>query len=120
MSEGYALPLVDVYVSDFSGVIERSCLANRLIPQAIVESRQHGKALLNVIGLEAEGFVNMMLVHDDVAEAIHDAESAAMKPCPELVSLTMRGWIGPVDIEDGENVPIPKAGGFKTESVLQQ
>ena len=81
--------------------------------------REQLEALLEVVVLEGEGLFDPLVMHGDVTDAVHQAETPAPQIHPEFVGLAVNCLADPVHVENPENVPVPKVGCIKSDPVLQ-
>lgn len=88
--------------------------------RGLVQGRENGKALLCVITLEAECFFDVVVVHDDIAYTVHQAVLITSEAHPQFVAQTVGGLINPVHVKNPQDIPVPDAGGFVPEPMLDQ
>jgi hypothetical protein len=78
------------------------------------------KALLGVAAFEAKGLFDFMLMHYDVANAVHQAILVAAKAHPQLVGSVMGHLIYPMYVQDPQDILVPYTGRLISETVLDQ
>ena len=77
------------------------------------------EALLDVVGFEGESLFDPVLMHGDVADAVHEAEAPATQVHPEFIGPAVECLVDSVDIQNPQNVPAPQLGGIEADPVLQ-
>ena len=85
----------------------------------IAGGREKLETLFDVTGLEAENLFDMLLMHDDKADAVHQAETPIPQVHPDRVGLLVNGLVDPVHVHHSQDVLAPQLGGIEPDAVLQ-
>ena len=107
----------------FSMHLERRCYKIACLSAYQFDIQSLGKkfeALLGIGTFEAENPFDLILIHDDVADAIHYSILVAAKAHPQFMCQAVHSLIHPVHIKDTEDVPVPYVGGLVSKSVLDK
>ena len=72
------------------------------------------------VGFETERLFDLMLMHGEKADAVHETGPFAPQVQPEFIGPLMHICIHPPDIEHAEHIAIPENGGLTPDPFLKQ
>ena len=76
--------------------------------------------MLSKMRFETKNFFDLMLVHGDKADAIHQAHSPAPEIQPEFIRPLMEILIHPQNLQYAQNIPGPEACGIEPDPFMKQ